>query len=370
VLAAGAPQRCGARPLGSRLHMLTPPAAAAAALAALAASQTSRAFTHGRTTGCRGVAVRRVLDNDGGRRRSRSSLLAATFEVGDQVRLNDHGCRVADEYDWGSEALAPGVVGTVVAGGTDPRVRGRMGQVDQYNGDELEKIAGDHHTVAEGVEDYSQWSAAALVDLLPERGCSTSLTKGELIRRLTVLDAAVVESNSLHDATSAVDDGLQLEDNSTDTLDADQLKPGDTICLRAHTGRYLAIFGEEVRAINCSCKEPAQRLIMEKSPLVVESTDSSTFHSGDMVFLKAHTGTYVDVQDSGRPVMARWKDLGTWQGLIITKPKGLTTGPICSGDTIFLQAHTGTFVDVQDDAVRARWPDEGDWQMLVIDRGD
>jgi len=296
-------------------------------------------------------------------------LRAASFEVGDQVRLNERGSRAAEEYDWGSEALAPGIVGRVVAGGTDPRVRGRMGQVDQYNGDDLEKVAGAHHTVAEGVEDYSQWSTAALVDLLKERGRSASLTKGELIRRLTVLDAAVVKCDPLHDATSAVDDSLQPEDNSTDTLDADQLKPGDTICLKAHTGRYLAVFGEEVRAINYNCNEPAQRLIMEKNPLVVESTDCSTFHSGDMVFLKAHTGTYVEVQDSERPVMARFNDLGTWQGLIITKPMGLRTGPIRSGDTIFLQAHTGTYVDVQDDAVQARWPDDGDWQRLVIERG-
>lgn len=310
-----------------------------------------------------------MLDRNSVRQTSRCSVSAATFEVGDRVRLNERGCRVAEEYDWGSEALAPGVVGTVVTGGADPRVKGRLDKVDQYSGEDLDKVSGFHRADAEGVEDYSQWSAAALVDLLSERGCSVSLTKGELIRRLMVLDAAVVECNPLHAATSAVDNGRQAEDDTRQNLDADQLKPGDTICLRAHTGRYLAVFGDEVRAISCSCDEPAQRLILERSPLVVESHDGSTFQSGDMVFLKAHTGKYIDVQDSGRPVMARWDDLGTWQGLVITKPMGLRTGPIRSGDTIFLQAHTDTFVDVQDDAVRARWPDEGDWQMLVIERG-
>merc|ERR1712139_109341 len=86
--------------------------------------------------------------------------------------------------------------------------------------------------------------------------------------------------------------------------------------------------------------------------------------SGDAVFLEAHTGKLVHVQDTA--VRAQWTDYGEWQKLIIQRKEG--PGPVMPGDTIFLIAHTGKMIDVAHDAVQARWFDEGLWQSLVIER--
>ena len=109
-----------------------------------------------------------------------------------------------------------------------------------------------------------------------------------------------------------------------------------------------------------------QQLVIEKSPLVVEGiTDPSLFHPGDLMFLKAHTGRYLDVQDEGSPVQARWQDLGVWQGLELAKKD---SDPLRVGDIVFLKSHTGMYIDVHNHQVQARWADEGDWQALTISR--
>ena len=95
------------------------------------------------------------------------------------------------------------------------------------------------------------------------------------------------------------------------------------------------------------------------------SKDPTLFHPGDLIFLKAHTGCYLEVQEEGSPVQARWEDLGVWQGLELAKKD---TDPLRVGDILFLKSHTGLYVDVQGDGVQARWADEGDWQALTISR--
>merc|ERR1711981_487121 len=86
--------------------------------------------------------------------------------------------------------------------------------------------------------------------------------------------------------------------------------------------------------------------------------------SGDAVFLKAHTGALVHVQDTA--VRAEWDEYGLWQTFIIQKKSG--DGPVMPGDSIFLRAHTGKFVEVDGVAVQARWYEEGQWQSLVVER--
>jgi len=38
------------------------------------------------------------------------------------------------------------------------------------------------------------------------------------------------------------------------------------------------------------------------------------------------------------------------------------------GDAIFLRAHTGNMIEVEDAAVQARWPEQGTWQELIIEK--
>merc|ERR1712093_281264 len=70
------------------------------------------------------------------------------------------------------------------------------------------------------------------------------------------------------------------------------------------------------------------------------------------------------VQDTA--VRADWNDYGLWQTFIIQKKSG--KGPVMPGDSIFLRAHTGKFVEVDGVEVQARWYEEGQWQSLVVER--
>ena len=143
----------------------------------------------------------------------------------------------------------------------------------------------------------------------------------------------------------------------------DLVRPGDEIFLRTHTVCYIDVEHERAYARWEDAGE-WQKLVIEKSPLVVEETDPTLFHPGDLLFLRAHTGRYLDVEDEG-PVQARWEDLGLWQGLELAK-KDLD--PLRVGDLLFLKSHTGMYIDVQGNGVQARWADEGDWQALRISR--
>merc|ERR1712139_85337 len=85
--------------------------------------------------------------------------------------------------------------------------------------------------------------------------------------------------------------------------------------------------------------------------------------SGDAVFLQAHTGSLVHVNDTS--VLAQWSDYGEWQRFIVRKK--YNDGAVMPGDAIFLQAHTGRYIDVEGDAVQARWSEQGEWQTLVVE---
>merc|ERR1711881_830675 len=96
----------------------------------------------------------------------------------------------------------------------------------------------------------------------------------------------------------------------------------------------------------------------------IEKEMDGSVNSGDVVFLRTHTGAYIDV--SGESVQARWDDRGEWQKLIIEKRGG--AGPILPNDLVCFRAHTGKHVHAQDAVLRAVWNDCGDWQSMQIER--
>mmetsp|Transcript_33422 Transcript_33422/g.77624 ORF Transcript_33422/g.77624 Transcript_33422/m.77624 type:complete len:300 (-) Transcript_33422:95-994(-) len=206
--------------------------------------------------------------------------------------------------------------------------------------------------------DYGSLTVQELRGLLKERGLVRKGRKEDLVQRLRRHDAGNQESS---DDQTVV--GVASSAAAGRAVEA--IRPGDTVYLRAHTGRHLEVEAERVRA-RWDDHGDWQALVMEKSPLVIEDTDDSVFQSGDMVFLKAHTGHFVDID--GEDVRARWADQNhgmKWQGLVIVKHG---SGAIVPGDTVFLQSDSGSYIDVQGDEVRARWPDEGDWQALVLEK--
>lgn len=212
-------------------------------------------------------------------------------------------------------------------------------------------------------------SSSTLSELREEcrsRGLPTAGSKFELLQRLQeVIVEVEVDVFPPGTPIDVRDDRPFAVSHEETPQEPDNLiRPGDRIFLRAHTGCYFDVDGQRVQA-RWEDMGKWQGLIIEKSPLVIETSDSDKFHSGDLIFLRAHTGVYVDVESDNSPVNARWNDLGTWQGLVLVKEG---EGPLSAGDTIFLKAHTGTYIDVQRESVQARWADEGKWQALIITR--
>ena len=93
------------------------------------------------------------------------------------------------------------------------------------------------------------------------------------------------------------------------------------------------------------------------------SSISWSISSGDTISLRAHTGKYIDVQ--GTTVKARGNDQGGQQALTIEKTGN---GAIQAGDTIYLRAHTGKYIDVQGTTVKAHGNDQGGQQALTIEK--
>lgn len=97
---------------------------------------------------------------------------------------------------------------------------------------------------------------------------------------------------------------------------------------------------------------------------LIENYGGRVIYNMDAVFLKSHTGTFVDVQ--GMAVQSRWSSRGNWQKMFIVKKDG--SGAVMPGDTIFLRTHTGKMIDVEGDAVQARYSDYGAWQALILEK--
>jgi len=144
---------------------------------------------------------------------------------------------------------------------------------------------------------------------------------------------------------------------------------GDTIWLRAHTGRFLTVQGTSLHA-TWTNRLSWEALVIEKA-----SSESAAVMSGDAIFLRAHTGNRVTVGDFDEGghlemavVHAKWNHRGAWQRLIIEK-KG-ASGPIFANDTIYLQAHTGKRIAVEGTLVQAKWDHKGSWQALALESDD
>ena len=119
---------------------------------------------------------------------------------------------------------------------------------------------------------------------------------------------------------------------------------------------HIDIEDEDVRARYDDQDGLWQRLILEKD-------SDGPILSGDSIYLRAHTGKYIDVETA--VARARYDDHGDWQRFVIEKMEG---GDIYNGDTIYLRAHTGKYIDVEDDWVKARFDDMGDWQALTVEK--
>ena len=128
-----------------------------------------------------------------------------------------------------------------------------------------------------------------------------------------------------------------------------------------HSGKYLDIEDTLVQA-RLPDHGSGQMLIIEKDGDHDGDDDGDgAISTGDTVYLKAHSGKHLDIEDTS--VQARWTDHGNWQKLIVEKDGN---GAISTGDTIYLKAHTGKNLDIEGTSVQARWTEHGNWQKLII----
>lgn len=107
--------------------------------------------------------------------------------------------------------------------------------------------------------------------------------------------------------------------------------------------------------------------VLPTTTLAVISAPQQGIRSGDTIFLQTHSGEGNMLHVEGTSVGAQWQDRGDWQAFIIERNGG---GLIRSGNTVFLTAHTGAQVDVEGEAVQARWPEKGAWQELAVEKAD
>mmetsp|Transcript_1462 Transcript_1462/g.2454 ORF Transcript_1462/g.2454 Transcript_1462/m.2454 type:complete len:1085 (+) Transcript_1462:66-3320(+) len=134
------------------------------------------------------------------------------------------------------------------------------------------------------------------------------------------------------------------------------ISSGDSVYLKTHTGKYLDVDGGAVRA-RYADRGAWQVLIIEKKA-------GGELRSGDTVYLRGQSGTHIDVVDEN--VQARWHEFGLWQSMLIERKRG--QGIIQQGDLVCFRAHTGKHLDIQVDTVQARYDDCADWQTMRIQK--
>mmetsp|Transcript_7512 Transcript_7512/g.21435 ORF Transcript_7512/g.21435 Transcript_7512/m.21435 type:complete len:489 (-) Transcript_7512:90-1556(-) len=148
----------------------------------------------------------------------------------------------------------------------------------------------------------------------------------------------------------------------------EQVKAGDTVLLRAHTGNLVKATGYGiVEATAAPHPEEAEFLTIE----LVKG--DGPIMAGDTVFLKTWTGSRLSVTPL-LAVVSKWANRGVWERFTIVKKDEdgpVEHGPIRFGDTVFLRAWTQTYIDADGlprDSVSARFKELGEWQRLTVEK--
>jgi len=140
------------------------------------------------------------------------------------------------------------------------------------------------------------------------------------------------------------------------------IQSGDTLYLKGWIGKYITF------EKSGSCSVHDNRGSWEA--VTMEKDANGTLQSGDSVFFKVnHLGNYITVE--GGALHAQWADQrSTWQTFFVEKVQGFGSqedDKIRCGDSVFLKAHTGMHVTMQENIVHALWDQSGTWQTFVLE---
>merc|ERR1711988_1458426 len=172
------------------------------------------------------------------------------------------------------------------------------------------------------------------------------------------------------------DKGEGDEKSKGESSEASIISSGDAVYIKGFAGNYFDVEEELVQA-RYPDRGAWQKFTIEKGEASssqaadqkMSGIQSGPISNGDTVYLLAHTSKYVDVEEGGTSVRARWQDRGGGQKFVVEKASD-SSPEIRNGDEIFLKANTGNHIDIEGGEVQARWDDHGEFQKLVIEKDD
>jgi glucan 1,3-beta-glucosidase len=114
-------------------------------------------------------------------------------------------------------------------------------------------------------------------------------------------------------------------DEASPTMDSsDCLCDGDVVCLLAHNDHYLGVVGKKVSA--------KWKVVDEPCAFVVRTPGEGEVRHRSRIFLQSRKNSRVLAPNESDPqakekLIARWKDFGSWQRLVIEKPLSTAVTP-------------------------------------------
>mmetsp|Transcript_81016 Transcript_81016/g.203957 ORF Transcript_81016/g.203957 Transcript_81016/m.203957 type:complete len:876 (-) Transcript_81016:418-3045(-) len=137
------------------------------------------------------------------------------------------------------------------------------------------------------------------------------------------------------------------------------ISSGELVFIKGHTGDCLQLKPDTVAVAALPGRCPTWNISHADNRL-------GLIKSGDSISLMlTHMHRYLDIHgDEDGLVRAQWNFTGTWQTLVVERED---PDAVMAGEHITLAAHTGALVDAQDKLVRARWPQVGAWRAIVLE---
>jgi len=160
----------------------------------------------------------------------------------------------------------------------------------------------------------------------------------------------------VHESLRGAAVNRELEDHLAQV--AAEIGGSSYVYLESWNGKRLAVNGHgQVVAVAPSGSQPEATFRLQRLDL-----HQKDIRAGWTVTMKAKTGNQVSVD--GGDVFARYNNYGTWEKLVIDFPGG---GRLKSGDMVSLRAHTGKYISVTDTGeVVSKWGHALVWEKFNI----
>lgn len=164
-------------------------------------------------------------------------------------------------------------------------------------------------------------------------------------------------------------EGCEAEDPLEEQLDPSPSHPvryGDQVCLRAFHGGFMEVNGSEVVARFSELGKEHFFIICRAGG--EDSHDCAVLRSGDSICLRAHSGRYLTVNSKGKVIAWPAGLKGRCQSFELHFATG--SPELRHRGSVYLKSRTyGVVIDADptEDSLQARFKDFGHWQKFVVD---